>query len=57
MMKFFWDNFFVVVGDMLGVEVYLVRVNFIMYEVLFVGWGCLMGELFDLEVFVVEVKR
>ncbi|KAK0674016.1 hypothetical protein QBC41DRAFT_213661 [Cercophora samala] len=57
MMKFLWDNFAAVAGDMPGVEASPTRSNFTMHEVLLAGWGCPMGELFDLEALAAEAKR
>ncbi|KAK4179526.1 hypothetical protein QBC36DRAFT_72765 [Triangularia setosa] len=57
MMKFIWENFSAVAGDMPGVEANPSRANFTMHEVMLAGWGCPLGELFDLEALAEEAKR
>jgi len=49
MLEWIWDNFSAVSGDQPGFERWPTPFDWSMHEVLLAGWGCPIGELFDLE--------
>ena len=44
-----WDNFSAVAGDQPSLECWPASTEWSLHEVLLAGWGCPIGELFDLE--------
>jgi len=60
MLQWIWDNFSAVAGDQPSFECWPTQREFLLHEVLLAGWGCPIGELFDLEKlaeYCKEVKR
>ncbi|GAP91736.2 hypothetical protein SAMD00023353_7400380 [Rosellinia necatrix] len=48
-LRWIWDHFAAVAGDQPAFERFPSRAGWFMHEVLLAGWGCPIGELFDLE--------
>jgi hypothetical protein len=48
-LKWIWENFSAVAGDQPSFEAWPAQGEFHLHEVLLAGWGCPIGELFDLE--------
>ncbi|KAI1262119.1 hypothetical protein F5Y18DRAFT_160580 [Xylariaceae sp. FL1019] len=48
-LRWIWDHFSAVAGDQPSFEVWPSKEKWAMHEVLLAGWGCPIGELFDLE--------
>ncbi|KAH7099751.1 hypothetical protein BKA62DRAFT_743995 [Auriculariales sp. MPI-PUGE-AT-0066] len=48
-LKWIWENFSAVAGDMLTFETWPLVKPVVLHEILLAGWGCPIGELFDLE--------
>ncbi|KAI1824768.1 hypothetical protein F4861DRAFT_234385 [Xylaria intraflava] len=48
-LRWIWDNFSAVAGDQPSFEAWPPEKPWAMHEVLLSGWGCPIGELFDLE--------
>lgn len=48
-LKWIWDNFSAVAGDQPALECWPTQKDWLLHEVLLSGWGCPIGELFDLE--------
>lgn len=48
-LRWIWDNFSAVAGDQPSFEVWPTQKDWLLHEVLLGGWGCPIGELFDLE--------
>jgi len=48
-LKWIWENFSAVAGDQPGFEAWPTKNEWLLHEVLLAGWGCPIGELFDLE--------
>ncbi|KAF2084970.1 hypothetical protein K490DRAFT_47933 [Saccharata proteae CBS 121410] len=49
MLEWIWENFAAVAGDMPSFECWPSQEDYMLHEVLLAGWGCPIGELFDLE--------
>ncbi|KAI0197268.1 hypothetical protein EV127DRAFT_329778 [Xylaria flabelliformis] len=49
MLRWIWDNFAAVAGDQPSFERWPTKESWLLHEVLLAGWGCPIGELFDLE--------
>jgi hypothetical protein len=49
MLQWIWENFAAVAGDHPSFECWPSQREFMLHEVLLAGWGCPIGELFDLE--------
>jgi hypothetical protein len=49
MLRWIWDNFAAVAGDQPSFECWPTQESWALHEVLLAGWGCPIGELFDLE--------
>ncbi|KAB5547338.1 hypothetical protein GE09DRAFT_1224343 [Coniochaeta sp. 2T2.1] len=56
-LKWIWENFAAVAGDQPSFECWPSREAWALHEVLLAGWGCPIGELFDLEALAEECKR
>lgn len=57
-LKWIWENFSAVAGDQPSFECWPSQhTDFMLHEVLLAGWGCPIGELFDLETLAEECKR
>lgn len=48
-LQWIWENFSAVAGDQPSFECWPTKREFHLHEVLLAGWGCPIGELFDLE--------
>ncbi|KAI0433064.1 hypothetical protein F5Y09DRAFT_108971 [Xylaria sp. FL1042] len=48
-LRWIWDHFSAVAGDQPSFECWPSKQSWYMHEVLLAGWGCPIGELFDLE--------
>jgi hypothetical protein len=48
-LKWIWENFSAVAGDQPAFECWPPQKGWFLHEVLLAGWGCPIGELFDLE--------
>ncbi|KAI8947966.1 hypothetical protein F4801DRAFT_487715 [Xylaria longipes] len=48
-LRWIWDNFAAVAGDQPSFECWPTKESWALHEVLLAGWGCPIGELFDLE--------
>ncbi|KAF2115724.1 hypothetical protein BDV96DRAFT_55183 [Lophiotrema nucula] len=57
MLEWIWSNFSAVAGDQPSFECWPTQKEWMMHEVLLAGWGCPIGELFDLEKLSEECKR
>lgn len=49
MLLWIWENFSAVAADHPSFECWPTRKEWMLHEVLLAGWGCPIGELFDLE--------
>jgi hypothetical protein len=49
MLRWIWENFSAVAGDQPAFEAWPTQKEWHMHEILLAGWGCPIGELFDLE--------
>jgi len=49
MLQWIWENFSAVAGDHPSFECWPTQREFMLHEILLAGWGCPIGELFDLE--------
>ncbi|KAH6654973.1 hypothetical protein BKA67DRAFT_559110 [Truncatella angustata] len=49
MLRWIWENFSAVAGDQPAFECWPTQKDWLLHEVLLAGWGCPIGELFDLE--------
>ncbi|TGJ81973.1 hypothetical protein E0Z10_g6785 [Xylaria hypoxylon] len=49
MLRWIWDHFAAVAGDQPSFECWPTKESLLLHEVLLAGWGCPIGELFDLE--------
>lgn len=56
-LKWIWSNFSAVAGDQPSFERWPSPAGWYMHEVLLAGWGCPIGELFDLERLAAECRR
>ncbi|KAK2810438.1 hypothetical protein FQN50_002927 [Emmonsiellopsis sp. PD_5] len=57
MLEWIWENFSAVAGDHPAFESYPPPKDWSMHEVLLSGWGCPIGELFDLEKLAEECEK
>ncbi|KAH9901986.1 hypothetical protein F4778DRAFT_135115 [Xylariomycetidae sp. FL2044] len=57
MIRWIWDNFSAVAGDQPSFECWPTREDWALHEVLLAGWGCPIGEFFDLEKLAEQCKR
>ncbi|KAF2501240.1 hypothetical protein BU16DRAFT_546554 [Lophium mytilinum] len=48
-LEWIWENFAAVAGDQPSFECWPSQTHFLLHEVLLAGWGCPIGEMFDLE--------
>lgn len=48
-LRWIWTNFAAVAGDQPSFECWPTQQDWLLHEVLLGGWGCPIGELFDLE--------
>lgn len=55
--RWIWDNFSAVAGDQPAFECWPSVADWSMHEVLLAGWGCPIGELFDLEALAEHCKK
>jgi hypothetical protein len=56
-LQWIWENFSAVAGDQPSFECWPSKENYMLHEVLLAGWGCPIGELFDLEILSDECKK
>jgi len=49
MLEWIWSNFAAVAGDQPSFECWPTKQEWSLHEILLAGWGCPIGELFDLE--------
>lgn len=56
-LRWIWDNFSAVAGDQPSFETWPTQADWLLHEVLLGGWGCPIGELFDLERLAEQCKR
>ncbi|RYP25876.1 hypothetical protein DL768_011640 [Monosporascus sp. mg162] len=56
-LKWIWNNFSAVAGDQPSFERWPSPAGWYMHEVLLAGWGCPIGELFDLEALAAACRR
>ncbi|TLD19943.1 hypothetical protein PspLS_09486 [Pyricularia sp. CBS 133598] len=56
-LRWIWDNFSAVAGDQPSFECWPSKKDWYMHEVLLAGWGCPIGELFDLERLAEHCKK
>ncbi|KAL2379660.1 hypothetical protein BDBG_09155 [Blastomyces gilchristii SLH14081] len=56
-LEWIWENFSAVAGDHLAFEAYPPPKDWSMHGVLLAGWGCPIGELFDLDKLAEECER
>ncbi|RYP79725.1 hypothetical protein DL770_006567 [Monosporascus sp. CRB-9-2] len=56
-LKWIWTNFSAVAGDQPSFERWPSPAGWYMHEVLLAGWGCPIGELFDLEALAAACRR
>lgn len=50
MLEWLWDSgFAAVAGDAVAFEAFPSKTDFYLHEYLLAGWGCPIGEMFDLE--------
>ncbi|KAK2781586.1 hypothetical protein FQN52_001442 [Onygenales sp. PD_12] len=57
MLEWIWENFSAVAGDHPAFESYPPPKDWSMHEVLLSGWGCPIGELFDLDKLAEECEK
>ncbi|KAF2203401.1 hypothetical protein GQ43DRAFT_454467 [Delitschia confertaspora ATCC 74209] len=57
MLEWIWENFAAVAGDQPSFECWPGKGEWLLHEVLLAGWGCPIGELFDLERLSVVCKE
>jgi hypothetical protein len=55
-LRWIWDNFSAVAGDQPALECWPTQKDWALHEVLLAGWGCPIGELFDLEALAEQCK-
>ncbi|KAI9844280.1 MAG: hypothetical protein M1837_005690 [Sclerophora amabilis] len=56
-LKWIWENFSAVAGDQPSFECWPSQKDWHLHEVLLSGWGCPIGELFDLEKLAEQCKK
>ena len=57
MLKWLWENFSAVGGDQPALEVWPTQKDWLLHEVLLAGWGCPIGEWFNLEALSEKCKQ
>ncbi|OIW30077.1 hypothetical protein CONLIGDRAFT_654392 [Coniochaeta ligniaria NRRL 30616] len=57
MLDWIWSNFSAVAGDQPSFECWPTQRSWALHEVLLAGWGCPIGELFDLEKLAEQCER
>lgn len=57
MLEWIWTNFSAVAGDQPSFECWPTQKEYMLHEVLLAGWGCPIGELFDLETLAEQCKK
>jgi hypothetical protein len=57
MLRWIWENFSAVSGDHPSFECWPTQQEWSLHEVLLAGWGCPIGELFDLEKLAAHCKK
>lgn len=57
MLRWIWENFSAVAGDQPAFEQWPPQKPYSLHEVLLSGWGCPIGELFDLEKLATMCKQ
>lgn len=55
--RWIWDNFSAVAGDHPTFECWPTQKDWLLHEILLAGWGCPIGELFDLEKLAEQCKK
>ncbi|KAF2993458.1 hypothetical protein E8E14_000178 [Neopestalotiopsis sp. 37M] len=56
-LRWIWDNFSAVAGDQPALECWPTQKDWLLHEVLLGGWGCPIGELFNLEKLAAHCQR
>ncbi|RWA08771.1 hypothetical protein EKO27_g6341 [Xylaria grammica] len=56
-LRWIWDHFAAVAGDQPSFERWPTKESWHMHEVLLAGWGCPIGELFDLEKLAAHCRK
>ncbi|CRK16988.1 hypothetical protein BN1723_011175 [Verticillium longisporum] len=56
-LRWVWENFSAVAGDQPSFECWPTKLDYAMHEVLLAGWGCPIGELFDLEALAAHCRK
>ena len=56
-LRWIWDHFSAVAGDQPSFECWPTQQDWLLHEVLLGGWGCPIGELFDLEVLAARCRE
>jgi hypothetical protein len=56
MLEWLWDHFAAIGGDQPAIECWPSKQDWTIHEVLLSGWGCPLGELFDLEKLAKQCK-
>ncbi|KAF1812964.1 hypothetical protein P152DRAFT_458138 [Eremomyces bilateralis CBS 781.70] len=56
-LEWIWNHFSAVAGDQPSFECWPTQKDYAMHEVLLGGWGCPIGELFDLEALAEQCKK
>ncbi|KAI9732646.1 MAG: hypothetical protein M1834_003983 [Cirrosporium novae-zelandiae] len=57
MIQWIWENFSAIGGDQPSLECWPTQKDWSLHEVLLAGWGCPIGELFDLELLARHCKE
>ncbi|KAL8822742.1 MAG: hypothetical protein Q9191_006528 [Dirinaria sp. TL-2023a] len=57
MLEWIWNNFSAVAGDQPSFECWPPSPDLVLHEVLLSGWGCPIGEIFDLEKLAAHCKE
>ncbi|KAI0540165.1 hypothetical protein GGR58DRAFT_173732 [Xylaria digitata] len=57
MLRWIWDHFAAVAGDQPSFECWPTKEPWHLHEVLLAGWGCPIGELFDLEKLAEQCRK
>ncbi|KAF2398523.1 hypothetical protein EJ06DRAFT_544181 [Trichodelitschia bisporula] len=56
-LRWIWENFAAVAGDQPSFECWPTQQPYLLHEVLLGGWGCPIGELFDLEALAAHCQK
>ncbi|KAI1358266.1 hypothetical protein F5Y08DRAFT_322220 [Xylaria arbuscula] len=56
-LRWIWDHFAAVAGDQPSFECWPSKESYHLHEVLLAGWGCPIGELFDLEKLAAQCQK